>query len=96
MKKSNMMMNIEIEDSFIMKIIHEVFDKYQYNQKFDDPDEIKETILKDFKERYNDKKIIAKGKYNFNMRNYISMSIRCSVTSLLWRIKKAKANTLYL
>lgn len=96
MKMNNMVINIEIEDGFIMEIIHEVFEKYKYNQKFDDPDDIKEIVLNEFKERYDGKGIIAKEKYNFNMKNYVSMSIKCSVTSLLWRIKKSKPNTQYL
>lgn len=90
MKKSNMSMTIEIEDDFIMDVIHEVFDHYKYNIMFEDSDKIKNLILDKLKKTYNTKRVYARKGRNFKLKTYVGISVKGYVASILWDMKKRK------
>ena len=78
-----MKIKIDVEDGVLNHIIDEVFDRYKYNMKFVDPDEVKEEILgKMLEHKYNN--IIVREKYpKFSLVNYFNTMIRCHASQIL-------------
>jgi len=71
-----MKISVSVEEGVIPQLIDEVFDRYKYNMKFSDPDEVKEEILEKILAGKYDNLIWREKYLKFSLTTYFHTLIR--------------------